>query len=242
VAETTGFGITGTECGSAFLKIHVDGNYVYTPRLVRPANPAEHPNAIVRAAVLIPALERWALGWEQTQRRVYDDGTVVPRASVGAIRGGLPFKPDRTAAGCDLYMDVRLPPGDGPDTVVMEIEAIMEREGIPGQVTCYASHLGYVGDAQSPVARAAADAYRIVRGTDPPAVASPVCSMWRDTNIFHPAGIPSVTFGPPRQTTPADSSRPGRPCLLLDDLVDTARMYAAVAMTICGVTDGEVLT
>jgi acetylornithine deacetylase len=26
VAETTGFGITGTECGSAFLKIHVDGN------------------------------------------------------------------------------------------------------------------------------------------------------------------------------------------------------------------------
>ena len=61
IAETTDFSASWVQCGAAYFKITVRGRNMYTPRLERPSKLSEHPNAIVRAGVLIGALEQWAV-------------------------------------------------------------------------------------------------------------------------------------------------------------------------------------
>ena len=39
-------------------------------------------------------------------------GEVRPKAQVGAIRGGLPWRPNRSSPFCALYVDVRTLPGE----------------------------------------------------------------------------------------------------------------------------------
>jgi hypothetical protein len=56
-----------------------------------------------------------------------------------------------------------------------------------------------------------------------------VVSMWRDNNVFNEAGIPSLTFGPPRRR----EKETHRLCFELDDLVNMANVYAEVAYAIC---------
>jgi len=82
-------------------------------------------------------------------------------------------------------------------------------------------------DGIRPLVRAIDAAHRRVRGTPPPAEAEPaVVSMWRDTNVFNAAGIPSLTFGPSR----GNADVQGRGHFELDDLVDGAKMYALTAL------------
>ena len=54
--------------------------------------------------------------------------------------------------------------------------------------------------------------------------------MWRDTNVFNLAGIPSLTFGPSRGRADVQ----GEGFFELDDLVDAAKMYALVALEVAG--------
>ncbi len=54
--------------------------------------------------------------------------------------------------------------------------------------------------------------------------------MWRDLNVFNEIGIPAATFGFPRRSDPAVNEK----FVDIDDLVDCAKMYALVALDICG--------
>ena len=86
-------------------------------------------------------------------------------------------------------------------------------------------------DGIEPLAEAVAASYRAVRGEQqPPEAEVAVVSMWRDTNVFNRAGIPALTFGPPRGRADVQ----GRGHFELDDLVDTAKMYALIALQILG--------
>ncbi len=90
---------------------------------------------------------------------------------------------------------------------------------------------GAVAEGIEPLADAVAAAYRAVRGeAQPPEAEVAVVSMWRDTNVFNKAGIPSLTFGPPRGRADVQ----GRGHFELDDLVDAAKMYALTALQIAG--------
>jgi acetylornithine deacetylase/succinyl-diaminopimelate desuccinylase-like protein len=92
VAEGTDFKYAAIEAGKAFFKITVFGApQFYTPFVPYAEVDANHPNAIVRAALLIPHLQEWARRYEK--RFVYKckDGTIVPKVVIGAIRGGNPF-------------------------------------------------------------------------------------------------------------------------------------------------------
>src|SRR3712207_8564637 len=71
VAEGTGFGIVGVEPGKAHFKVTVftDTPRYYTPYLPRPTGLADAPNAIVRAAAVLEAFERW--GYDSQQGDTY---------------------------------------------------------------------------------------------------------------------------------------------------------------------------
>jgi len=113
VAETTDFGITWAEAGVAYIymKITVQGEAIYTPRSYAPERIEDHPNAIVKMAHVIQMLQGWAAQYEKENIYRFAGGEIVPKVVIGAIRGGIPYKPYMTSGICTIYVDVRLPPG-----------------------------------------------------------------------------------------------------------------------------------
>ena len=229
VAETTAWSKSWIECGAVYLKITLRGRNMYTPRLIREPDLPDHPNAIVKGAVVASVLEAWGIDYEERNSYVSELGEVRPKAQVGAIRGGVPYRPNRSSPVCKLYMDVRTPPGADQDAVVEEVRAVVGSVDPAAEVECYMAKAGRVGTGVEPLSSAVEKAYgEIVGGaTPPPQVAH--TSMWRDTNIFNAVGIPSLTFGPPRGSAAVQ----GTGHFELDDLVAAAKVYTAVAMDLC---------
>ncbi|HEX6024883.1 MAG TPA: M20/M25/M40 family metallo-hydrolase [Solirubrobacter sp.] len=231
VAETTDFGLCWFNCGAAYYKITLRGRNMYTPRLRRPAALGEHPNAIVKAAHVVEAVEAWAVEFEAARSGPTPCGEVRPKAQVGAIRGGIPWRPNRSSPYCAVYVDVRTLPGEDPEEVTAALTAAVDATGTGAEVELIMFKPGAAGEGVEPLAEAVRSAHRRVRGTEPPAhVESAVVSMWRDTNVFNRAGIPALTFGPSR----GQADVQGTGFFALDDLVDAAKMYALVALEVAG--------
>jgi acetylornithine deacetylase/succinyl-diaminopimelate desuccinylase-like protein len=231
VAETTDFGLCWFNCGAAYYKITLRGRNMYTPRLRRPSELADHPNAIVKAAHVVTRVEAWAEEFERARSGPTPCGEVNPKAQVGAIRGGLPWRPNRSSPYCALYVDVRTLPGEDVDEVTAALREAVAATGTGAEVELIMFKPGAEGRDVEPLADAVRHAHRQVRGNDAPAeVETAVVSMWRDTNIFNGAGIPSLTFGPSRGRADVQ----GEGFFALDDLVDAAKMYALTALQITG--------
>jgi acetylornithine deacetylase/succinyl-diaminopimelate desuccinylase-like protein len=124
---------------------------------------------------------------------------------------------------------VRTLPGEDPGEVTAALTDAVEATGTGAEVELIMFKPGAVGEGIEPLADAVRSAHRRVRGIDPPAqVETAVVSMWRDTNVFNGAGIPSLTFGPSRGRADVQ----GTGFFALDDLVDAAKMYALVALEV----------
>lgn len=231
VAETTDFASCWYNCGAAYYKVTLRGSNMYTPRLMRPADRRDHPNAIVKAAAAVEAIERWAIEREALLARPTPCGEVRPKAQVGAIRGGIPWRPNRSSPYCALYVDVRTLPGEPVAPITDSLHSAITGAGIDAEIELIMAKAGAVAAGIEPLAAAVAAAHRAVRGEpQPPAAEVAVVSMWRDTNVFNKAGIAALTFGPPRGRADVQ----GRGHFELTDLVDAARMYALVALQIAG--------
>lgn len=229
VAETTDFGVTWIEAGAAYFKVTLRGRATYTPRIPERGALKDNPNAIIKMTAVIQAIERWAVEYERKYTIEYPVGKMVPKVSIGAIRGGAPYKPSTTADACSIYVDVRVPPPVHFAQVERELREVVLAQALGGEVECYMSRKGYEGKHVEPLVDAVRSAHQTVRGSEPPPVDTPETSMWRDVNIFNEVGIPAVTFGMPRKTAPDVAQR----FVEVPDLVDTARMYALVARDIC---------
>jgi acetylornithine deacetylase/succinyl-diaminopimelate desuccinylase-like protein len=229
VAECTNWRITATECGCLLVKLSLYGRAVYTPFLSRPANPLEHPNAIVRAGRLIEALEAWGADYERRNSYHSPSGPVVPKVSVGAIRGGLPFKPIETAGVCALYLDVRVPPRLSPQAPLEELRQVVAGLALEAEIEPYLFRRGYEGQGTEPLQAAILQAHARFFSEAPQEPDAPVSSMWRDLNVYNEVGIPSVTYGPPLGL----SSEGWSYFIRAEDIVRAAKLYALVALEVC---------
>jgi acetylornithine deacetylase/succinyl-diaminopimelate desuccinylase-like protein len=231
VAETTNFAMSWFTCGATYYKVTLRGRNMYTPRLERGERLADHPNAIVKAAAVIQAIERWAVQFEARRSGPTPCGPVRPKAQVGAVRGGIPWRPNRSSPYCALYVDVRTLPGEDVDQVTKQLRDVLDEVGVGAELEVIMSKGGSVAQGIEPLVGAITTAHRAVRGSDPPPEAeTSTQSMWRDTNVFNAAGIPSLTFGPPR----GQAKVQGTGHFELDDLVDGAKVYALTAMLVAG--------
>lgn len=230
VAETTDFGVTWIEAGAAYFKITLEGRGVYTPRLPARGPLQDNPNALIKMITVIQAIEKWAVEYEKKYSIDYPVGTMVPKVSIGAIRAGAPYKPSTTPKQCSIYVDVRVPPPVDFVQVERELKEVVSAQGLGGTVECFMSRRGYEGKNVERLVNAVCNAHLAVRGSQPPPVDTPEISMWRDINTFNEVGIPSATFGMPRRSA---SDAPER-FVEIDDIVDAAKMYALVALEICG--------
>jgi len=229
VAECTNWTFTAVECGCLLVKIAVRGTAVYTPFLRRPSVVAEHPNAIVRAVKLIEAIETWAVDYEQRNSYRSTTGMVVPKASVGAIRGGLPYKPIETAGVCALYLDVRIPPHVEPLEPIHELRRLIEELRLEAVLEPYLFRRGYEGKNIDILQDAIVKAHQRFFPEPPGEPDPPVSSMWRDVNVFNEVGIPAVTYGPPLGL----SSEGWKYFIKTEDVIRSAELYALIALDIC---------
>jgi acetylornithine deacetylase/succinyl-diaminopimelate desuccinylase-like protein len=185
----------------------------------------QHPNAIIRAALFLPHLQQWARDYEQRSVHRCKDGVIVPKAVVGAIRGGNPYHVTRTSELCAIYLDCRLTPASDPLAIRRELIDLLKAQGIPGAVELFVYRRSYEAGDTGILLEGLEAAHTRSFGA-PLLLAEPVISsMWRDVSIFNEMGIPSITYGPPRNFKGQS--------MTVDDIVRTAEIYADLAIDVC---------
>ena len=107
------------------MTVRTNGPRYYTPYLPRPTGLADAPNAIVRASAAIAAFEEWAYGYQTRNTYRGPTGTIVPKASVNAIRSGYPFNVTSAPQVCAFYVDTRILPGANPMDVRDELRGVL---------------------------------------------------------------------------------------------------------------------
>ncbi|MGH9784373.1 MAG: peptidase dimerization domain-containing protein, partial [Terriglobia bacterium] len=145
VAETTDFALSWVACGACYLKVTVSGRNMYTPRSFRPDDVRQHPNAIVKMARVIERIETWARQYEASHSFDSPCGRVTPKVVIGAIRGGIPYRPNRTSPHCALYVDVRIVPGEDPLRVERELQEAVASAEVGARVETFLARNGAVG-------------------------------------------------------------------------------------------------
>jgi acetylornithine deacetylase/succinyl-diaminopimelate desuccinylase-like protein len=226
VAEGTDFRYAAIEAGKAFFKITIHGeDQFYTPFVPDAEIDARHPNAIVRAALFVPKLQEWARQYER--RFVYrsKDGTIVPKAVIGAIRGGNPYHVTRTSELCGLYLDCRLTPDSDPLALRRELRDLLASCGQSGKVELFLYRRSYGAGDTTVLLEALRRAHDRTIGGELEIAAPVFSSMWRDVLIFNEMGIPSITYGPPRSFR--------KQAMTIEDLSRTVEVYARLAIDIC---------
>lgn len=231
VCETSNWSVSWALPGVAYFCITTRGYPMYAPMNDRSApSIQENKNAIVKLAHLIIALEAWADRYEAENKFDTSCGMIEPRVTVGAVDGGLPYKPNWRPAIANVYVDVRIPPDRSPLDVKRELERVVAATGLSSEVLMYLGHRGYVSKGVEPAVSAMTAAHRRVFGKEPNPANWHILSMWNDSNIFAEQGIPVVKYGPP---PPPGGIYPER--MLISDLMQAARVYALTALQICGV-------
>jgi len=230
VSETTDFALNWHGTGANYYKVTIRGKNMYTPRLDRGDHWTDSPNSILKASYVIQAIEDWAAKYTVDHTGMTPCGEVRPQAQVGAIRGGIPWRPNRSSPYTALYVDVRTLPGENPDRITKSLREAIDSVGVDAQLDLIMSKSGALGKGIEPLAEAITAGHRVVRGDDPPRYAEPaVVGMWRDINVFNKAGIPAITYGPSRGSAGVQ----GRGFLEVGDLVDAAKVYALVILQVC---------
>ena len=229
VAEGTGFGIVWVEAGKAHFKVtvHSDQPRYYTPYLPRPTGLADAPNAIVRTAAVIAAFEEWAYDYQRRMTWEGESGTIVPKASVNAIRSGYPYNLTSTPQVCSFYVDARILPGTNPLDLRDDLRQLLRRLEVPGRVELFLYRPGFESRGVERLVDTIRRCHGQVFAQPPITVGPPVSSMWRDTNAFSELGIPAVSYAP------RGSDHALRKAFRVQDLVDAARVYARIAMDLC---------
>lgn len=230
-SETSQFGLTWGLPGGLYLKISCFGRSLYAPYTVR----ARGQNAVATAARVIEAVETWGAAFEAGNCYEFENGVIIPKVNLGAVQGGLPYKPNYSPAVCSLYLDVRVPPHRDPVDVVQEVRQVLEglRLEYGYHLEVYRCQRGYhiPYERVTPLVEALQEAHAyLFEGRRMGRAISTANSTWNDLNLYSERGIPGVKCG----VLPGEeASGKARLSLRPLDLANLARLYALAALRLC---------
>jgi acetylornithine deacetylase/succinyl-diaminopimelate desuccinylase-like protein len=229
VAETTGFTAAWVEAGKANFRITVHaGPSRYTPHIPRPVPFEQNPNAIIRSAPLLLALEDWSVRYQEENTKTYEGGTVIPKVNLGAIRSGVLYNLERVPEVCRLYVDVRTLPEADPEAIRLSLEELVAAQGLEGIVELVSYHAGAESPRVEPLIGALRRVHQQEFGSEMEPATPVMSSQWRDTIPFAQAGMPALTYGPSLPTGGRDEYFMER-----SELLAAARVYARLALELC---------
>jgi acetylornithine deacetylase len=213
--------------GALWLRIRVHGNFIHTAF----SEGKRDQNSILRAHRVLEAVQEWIPTWEDDPANAYRGAKAI--VNVGAIEGGFGWRVSRTPHHTDLFLDVRVPPtkemGVARREILEWVRSLAQRfpdYGIEGEV--YVTAPGAEIDEGHELVAAIDGAHEEVFGTKPE---RDVTRWFSDASALTRYGIPTVNYGTSTGLMDVELGEN----LEIDGLVQTAEVYAKVAMTVCGV-------
>jgi acetylornithine deacetylase/succinyl-diaminopimelate desuccinylase-like protein len=230
LAEPTGMRISIANMGCIWLRITVAGTVAHSALANRP----NVVNAIAVMHDLQNDVARWARDYEAAH--VYMGQH--PNVTIGAIRGGAPWRLSRNPHSCSLYLDIRTVPGQTVDGVKRDLRRVLRAfaqrtDTAEPDLHVYVSDPPVALDEKLPIVEAMGKAQKAVTGEQPaPIIRRPGADAVHLT-VY---GVPCVAFGPGGRMHPdtkGASMHAFGEHVLVEDCVAAAKIYLATALDLC---------
>ena len=213
--------------GALWLRIRVHGNFIHTAF----SEGKRDQNAILRLHEVLTVVQEWIPTWEDDPANGYRGAKAI--VNVGAIEGGFGWRVSRTPHHADLFLDVRVPPtklmGIARREVLEMVRGLAERfpdYGIEGEV--YVTAPGAEIAEKHELVAAIDASHEEVFGAVPE---RDVTRWFSDASVLTRYGMPTVNYGTSTGLMDVEKGEN----LEIEGLVQTAQIYAGVAMRVCGV-------
>lgn len=188
--EPTGLRLQVGNAGYIFARIHIKGSIQATFSREAAIDP------IPKAHALAGRLREWEPVYQKRNSHPF----MKPLLSVGAIHGGLPYKPSLTAGYCTLYVHLTTIPQQDIREVQRDLEEVIadaqrDDPDLNATVSFYLVSNGHELDSSHPGALAVERAHEAVTGQ---AVTRPNperYSISSDNSPLAEFGIPGITYG-----------------------------------------------
>lgn len=235
IGEPTGMRLQIGETGYAFMKITVYGKSQHTWCKEFGIDPIEKMTRV------ISALKAWESIYQKRHTHPFMEG----RVGIGAIQGGYPYKPSKCPAPfCNLYVDLRMTPGQSFLETKREVIALLDElkaddPDLKTEVDFYLTGNGFELKRDDEVVLAMERAHSAVFGEKVPYAAPSRYAVSSDAGPMFEYGIKALTYGPGGVSasgvfTVYDPSQQQSEVLNIQNLVKTAGVYALAALDLCG--------
>ncbi len=213
--------------GALWLRIRVHGNFIHTAF----SEGKRGQNAILRMHEVLAAVQGWIPTWEDDPANTYRGVKAI--VNVGAIEGGFGWRVSRTPHHADLFLDVRVPPTKSMGLARREVLEMVRSlagkfpdYGIEGEV--YVTAPGAEIAEEHELVAAIDASHEEVFGAVPE---RDVTRWFSDASALTRYGIPTVNYGTSTGLMDVEKGEN----LDINGLVQTAQIYAGIAMRVCGV-------
>jgi acetylornithine deacetylase/succinyl-diaminopimelate desuccinylase-like protein len=225
VAKGGPAGVLSAEPGAMFVRVGLRTRF--HPVLARDA--ALPPGGLLaHLGIVLGLIEQWRA--EHLAAR--PAGRVAAEVGIGAVRGGLPGKPDLLPGLVELHLYVVTMPGDDARSIADALRRKLTT-GLDGgplaacsiSVDAHLAHPAAETDPGAPIVRHAVAAWTAAHGTAPRPITG-----WKgstDGVVLRSAGIDTVRLGPASRPDPLD---PRRDAFEVDELLCFAEIYADIAI------------
>jgi len=228
VADGSALSVIWAQTGVAQFKISSFGNPRSAWGKTRNDAPPRDSSAVLKMVDIIRAVDDWAEEFEQKTIYQSENGPIISKVNLGAIRGGAPYRPNYYPGVCDLYVDVRMPPKTSPVEVQRQLSRVLAKLDMETELEMYGSLLGHEAEGVEPLAGVLEATHQELYGEKTPAVTPGRSSIWTDTNIYNEMGIPACKFGPRGERWKMRSEQ-----VEVEEIYRAAQIFALAAATIC---------
>jgi acetylornithine deacetylase/succinyl-diaminopimelate desuccinylase-like protein len=229
ITGPSGCQVVNAQPGHLSIKLTVFGQAVYQASKV-PGFSAL--SGIDLAADVVAAIGAWEPRYQDEHKLDCGLGTLYPNVTVGAIEGGWPYRPAQAPGVCNLYVDLRVPPGLDQSVALGELEDVVRSaladRGRYALDIYQACMPGALTPLDHPLVRAAIRARAEVIGEVQTSVEDEQLAIGNDGRVFAARGVPFVKCGP--GSLSREGPRINVEQVSVRELVQAARIYSLLAI------------
>jgi acetylornithine deacetylase/succinyl-diaminopimelate desuccinylase-like protein len=229
LCEPTDLRLCTANMGAIWAKLTVTGTISHASRSHMPGV----VNAIKEMVVLEGMIEAWAAQYQAAHQYLGEH----PNVTIGAIRGGLPWRLARNPTDCSLYLDIRTVPGQTLEGVKRSLRKVLiefarERSKPEPTLEFFVNDPPTAISEDDLIARIMGESYKRVTGKEPKNI---IRRPGADSTHFNRYDVTCITYGPGGRSHPqakrsldAEGEHAS-----VENLHIAARVYLDTALAVC---------